>query len=112
MELNKNIKYRNKYIILLLLFSLLIAAYILYPSNTPITQITEILNTKSQNIGQTSYFLVLEPDNLGNLKIKADVIDYNQSVSRIFSIIQNNPKPSISGDKAVYHSPLPKLVEK
>ena len=83
---------------------------ILSKPNTEISQITIISNEKSQNKGETSYFLVLEPDNLGNLKIKAKVIDYNQNLSRIFSIIQNYPKSTRIGNNVIYQLPSPKLA--
>jgi len=57
-----------------------------------------------QNKDEASYFIILEPDILGNLKIQVDVIDYNQSYKNIFSIIQQENKYDTfgSGDVKEY----------
>ena len=49
-------------------------------------------NPHLQNENEASYFILLEPDILGNLKIQVDVIDYNTSYKNIFYIIQQENK--------------------
>lgn len=113
-EFNRNIVCKNKYkilIILLLVFLLPTASPTsLSKPDTENPQLTLISKEILQNKGETSYFLVLEPDNLGNLRIKVDVIDYNQNLSRIFSIVQKNPKFAKSGNNTIYQEYYPKLA--
>jgi len=113
-EFNRNIVCKNKYkilIILLLVFLLPTASPTsLSKPDTENPQLTLISKEILQNKGETSYFLVLEPDTLGNLRIKVDVIDYNQNLSRIFSIVQKNPKFAKSGNNTIYQEYYPKLA--
>lgn len=50
-----------------------------------------------QNKNQTSYFLELVPDNLGNFEITVDVVNYNNSYNEIFSIVQQEDHPQNGG---------------
>ncbi len=88
-------KYYTTWGLILLLLIFTIAGFLYTSSNKTNdenSQITLIDKQLSQNIDETSYFLLVEPDNLGNLKVVADVIDYPQNNSTIFSIVQKDPK--------------------
>ena len=73
-------------------------------------QLTLVSKEILQNKNTTSYFLNLEPDNLGNLKIEVDVIDFNQTFDTIFSIIQKNGKSHQVGNNTIYNKFYPKLA--
>jgi hypothetical protein len=90
MELNSGKKL--EIVILILIIILFCLIVIDSKSDDECLNLQLITKSYSQNRDEASYFLLLEPDNLGNLKITVDVIDYNQNSSRIFSIIQPEQK--------------------
>lgn len=106
-------KYYTTWGLILLLLIFTIAGFLYTSSNKTndeSSQITLIDKQLSQNIGETSYFLLVEPDNLGNLKVVADVIDYPQNNSTIFSIVQKDPKFEGTDNNPVYRGFYPKLT--
>lgn len=114
MELNRDILYKNKYklliILLIVLLIFLLPTTFLSKPNPENPQLTLISKEISQNKGETSYFLLVEPDNLGNLKVVTDVIDYPRNNSTIFSIIQKDPKFEGTDNNPVYRGFYPKLT--
>lgn len=64
-------------------------------------------NQHLQNKNQTSYFIKLTPDDLGNLKIEANIINYTQTHDFLLSIVQQYPEPKKDG---ICCPSTPKLV--
>lgn len=82
-----------KFSLIILSFSLIFFIFINSISNENQLKNIEIkTNPYFQNKDEASYFILLEPDIFGNLKIQVDVIDYNQSYKNIFYIIQQENK--------------------
>lgn len=108
MELNTEKKLEIAVIILIAILFLLVSTD--SKSDDESHNLQLITKSYSQNRDEASYFLTLEPDNLGNLKIKIDVIDYNQNSSRIFSVIQEQNKFVIENGTKKYYAFYPKLA--
>lgn len=89
MKLNNKEKFIN-FVLILVIILFLIMVYVIALNNNENNNLELISKPHIQNKDQTSYFLSLEPDNLGNFKIELDVINYNKNSSRIFSIIQED----------------------
>ena len=108
MELNSGKKL--EIVILILIIILFCLIVIDSKSDDESLNLQLITKSYSQNRDEASYFLLLEPDNLGNLKITVDVIDYNQNSSRIFSVIQEQNKFVIENGTKKYYAFYPKLA--
>jgi len=105
MKLNEEDKLKIYIIMLFFLFLFLIFTNLtsdeIINSISNENQLNDIdLKTNSylQNKNESSYFILLEPDFLGNLKIQVDVTDYNQNYKNIFSIIQQENKYHLVDD--------------
>lgn len=66
-----------------------------------------IYKPHKQNENQTSYFFLLEPDDLGNMKIEVDIINYNHSQDELFTIIQEGDYSNDVGERQFFK---PKLI--
>lgn len=112
MQSKKDLIIKNRYKIVGII--IIIFIYFLYTSqnesNNNSPQLTSISESHIQKKGETSYFLSLKPDNLANLRVELDVIDYNQNYSEIFSIVQKDPKFELNENNKIYQGFYPNLT--